>query len=233
MAITTTSIELGWIAATDNIAVTDYKVYKSDDGITYDSGTSVGNVLSYVYPGLTPNTQYWFKITALDAALNESEFSNIKTDSTLAGAYTGAVYKASSDAGIRSSTSQGSSPFIPSSVTTGDILVSVCVSNNVAPQSSSGVPTGWTRLREQLASNMSYNICWKVADAGDVGGSSVLFTWGDAATNRQYSIMHLYEGATSVENIDGNATISSEGRQFTNSNTSSGASHLAVALYLL
>jgi len=83
MAITTTSIELGWIAATDNIAVTDYKVYKSDDGITYDGGTSVGNVLSYVYPGLTPNTQYWFKITALDAALNESEFSNIKTDSTL------------------------------------------------------------------------------------------------------------------------------------------------------
>ena len=84
MAITATTIDLEWTAATDNIAVTDYKVYKSSDGITYDSGTSVGNVLTYTYPGLSPSTQYWFKITALDAALNESSFSDVVTGSTIA-----------------------------------------------------------------------------------------------------------------------------------------------------
>ena len=83
MAITSNSIDLQWTAATDNIGVTSYKVYKSDDGSTYDSGTDVGNVLAYTYPGLSSGTQYWFKITALDAAANESSFSNIVTESTL------------------------------------------------------------------------------------------------------------------------------------------------------
>jgi len=85
MAITNAAIDLAWTAAIDNIAVTDYKVYKSDDGITYDAGTSVGNVLSYTYPGLSSGTQYWFKITALDAALNESNFSEVATATTLGG----------------------------------------------------------------------------------------------------------------------------------------------------
>ena len=85
MAITSSTIDLEWTAATDNIAVTDYKVYKSDDGITYDSGTSVGNILTHTYPGLSSGTQYWFKITALDAALNESNFSEVVTGSTLGG----------------------------------------------------------------------------------------------------------------------------------------------------
>ena len=85
MAITSSTIDLEWTAATDNIAVTDYKVYKSDDGITYDGGTSVGNVLAYTYPGLSSGTQYWFKHTALDAALNESNFSQVATATTLGG----------------------------------------------------------------------------------------------------------------------------------------------------
>ncbi len=83
MAITNNSIDLFWDAATDNVGVTDYKVYKSTDNITYDSGISVGNVLLYTYPGLDPDTNYWFKNTALDLAGNESNFSNIVMDRTL------------------------------------------------------------------------------------------------------------------------------------------------------
>ena len=83
MAITATTIDLEWTAATDNIAVTDYKVYASQNGTTYNSGVSVGNVLLYTYINLTPDTQYWFKIKAFDAAGNESNFSVVQTDSTL------------------------------------------------------------------------------------------------------------------------------------------------------
>ena len=85
MAVTDSTIDLGWSAATDNIAVTDYKVYKSTDDITYDIGTSVGAVLVYTYPGLSSNTLYYFKITALDAAGNESNYSYSVSATTTGG----------------------------------------------------------------------------------------------------------------------------------------------------
>jgi chitodextrinase len=85
MSITSSSIDLAWSAADDNIGVTDYKIYKSGDGVTYDAGTSVGNVTSYTYPGLSAGSQYWFKHTALDAEGNESSFSNVVTATTLGG----------------------------------------------------------------------------------------------------------------------------------------------------
>lgn len=85
MAITNTTIDLQWTASSDNIGVTDYKVYKSTDNITYDAGTSVGNVLAYTYPGLSSGTLYYFKHTALDAALNESLTSDVVSATTLGG----------------------------------------------------------------------------------------------------------------------------------------------------
>ena len=69
---TETTIDLSWTAATDDIAVTGYKVYKD---ATLE--TTLGNVLSYQITGLTASTAYNFTVTALDAAGNESLVSNI------------------------------------------------------------------------------------------------------------------------------------------------------------
>ena len=69
---TDTTADLSWTAATDNTAVTGYKVYK--DAILE---TTLGNVLSYQVTGLTASTAYNFTVTALDAAGNESVASNI------------------------------------------------------------------------------------------------------------------------------------------------------------
>ena len=69
-AKTDTTIDLSWTAATDNIAVTGYKVYK--DGVE----TSLGNVLNYQVTGLTASTAYSFTVKAIDAAGNESIASN-------------------------------------------------------------------------------------------------------------------------------------------------------------
>ena len=80
---TDTTIDLSWTAATDNIAVTGYKVYK--DSILE---TTLGSVLSYQVTGLTASTAYNFTVTALDAAGNESAISNtlaITTDATTGG----------------------------------------------------------------------------------------------------------------------------------------------------
>ncbi|MFI0429529.1 fibronectin type III domain-containing protein, partial [Mariniflexile sp. HMF6888] len=70
-AQTDTTVDLSWAAATDNIAVTGYNVYR--DGVLE---TTLGNVLSYQATGLTASTAYNFTVTALDAAGNESAVSN-------------------------------------------------------------------------------------------------------------------------------------------------------------
>jgi len=66
-----TTVDLSWSGATDNVAVTGYKVYVG--GILE---TTLGNVLNYQVTGLTGSTSYDFNVRALDAAGNESINSN-------------------------------------------------------------------------------------------------------------------------------------------------------------
>ncbi|MBA6314725.1 fibronectin type III domain-containing protein [Cellulophaga baltica] len=77
--ITTTSVNLSWTAATDNIDVVDYEIFQ--DGVAI--GLSSGSVV-FAVNGLTPETTYNFTITALDAAANSSEVSESITVLTLA-----------------------------------------------------------------------------------------------------------------------------------------------------
>jgi hypothetical protein len=61
-----TSVTLAWDAATDNVAVTAYRI--SRDGQVL----STANVLSYRDSTLQPTTTYSYSVHALDAAGNES-----------------------------------------------------------------------------------------------------------------------------------------------------------------
>jgi chitodextrinase len=66
---TTTSVTLGWTAATDNVGVTSYDVLKA--------GTKVGSstTTSYQVTGLTCGTSYSLGVRALDGAGNTSPLS--------------------------------------------------------------------------------------------------------------------------------------------------------------
>ena len=75
--VTETTLDLTWTAATDNFAVTNYKVYQDALEIA-----SLGNVLTYNVTGLTASTAYAFTVTALDSAANESLASNTVTETT-------------------------------------------------------------------------------------------------------------------------------------------------------
>ncbi|QXP52430.1 fibronectin type III domain-containing protein [Cellulophaga sp. HaHa_2_1] len=77
--ITTTSVNLSWTAATDNIDVVDYEIFQ--DGVVI--GLSSGSVV-FAVNGLTPETTYNFTITALDASANSSAVSESITVLTLA-----------------------------------------------------------------------------------------------------------------------------------------------------
>ena len=68
---TDTAVDLSWSGATDNTAVTGYKVFK--DG---SLEATLGTISTYQVTGLTASTSYNFTVKALDAAGNESVASN-------------------------------------------------------------------------------------------------------------------------------------------------------------
>lgn len=70
-AQTDTTSDLNWTGATDNTAVTGYKIFKN--GVLE---ATLGNVSAYTVTGLTASTTYTFTVTALDTASNESTVSN-------------------------------------------------------------------------------------------------------------------------------------------------------------
>ncbi|MFC7682133.1 lytic polysaccharide monooxygenase [Paenibacillus sp. GCM10028914] len=75
---TATSVALSWSAASDNVGVTGYDIYK---GSTL-AGSVAGSVLNYTVNGLTANTAYDFTVKAIDAAGNVSSASNVVTVTT-------------------------------------------------------------------------------------------------------------------------------------------------------
>lgn len=64
--ITDAAADLSWTASTDNVGVTGYKVYNGSTLVTTLTGTS------YTVTGLSAGTSYTFRVTAVDAAGNES-----------------------------------------------------------------------------------------------------------------------------------------------------------------
>lgn len=78
--ITTTSLTLSWTAATDNVAVTGYDVYRNATKINSSPVTST----TYAVTALTASTAYSFYVQARDAAGNVSGNSNTISVTTLA-----------------------------------------------------------------------------------------------------------------------------------------------------
>ena len=75
---TATSVSLSWTAATDNVAVTGYKIYRG--------GTQVGTsaTTSFTNSGLSPSNTYSFTVAAVDAAGNTSAQSTALSAATTA-----------------------------------------------------------------------------------------------------------------------------------------------------
>ena len=64
--VSTTQVNLGWTASTDNVGVTGYRVIR--DGTPVATPTTT----TYQDTNLTPGTTYSYKVSAFDAAGNES-----------------------------------------------------------------------------------------------------------------------------------------------------------------
>ncbi|WP_340067298.1 fibronectin type III domain-containing protein, partial [Ascidiimonas aurantiaca] len=99
--LTATGATLNWNAATDNIGVIGYRVYRNGTVVA-----TLGNVQSYTFTGLSQNTTYTMAVSALDASGNESAASSSLAVTTLAGAPGGApeLYTESSAAALENET---------------------------------------------------------------------------------------------------------------------------------
>ncbi|WP_372792218.1 endonuclease, partial [Lutibacter sp.] len=74
--VTNTTVELNWVASTDNTAVVSYAIYVN--GLAYSTSTTNSVTLS----GLALNTLYNITVYALDAVGNTSVVSNTETITT-------------------------------------------------------------------------------------------------------------------------------------------------------
>ncbi len=91
---TSSGLTLSWDASTDNVGVTGYRIdVATDSSFTnmvsgYDD-LDVGDVLTKDVTGLDPDTTYYGRVRAYDAAENTSSNSNTATGQTLSGGSTG------------------------------------------------------------------------------------------------------------------------------------------------
>lgn len=82
------SATLTWEMATDNIGVTGYKIYYGLDSVSEDGGTytfgamETGDVLEYTVEGLENEVTYYFAMTAVDEAGNESVYYSEEVSAT-------------------------------------------------------------------------------------------------------------------------------------------------------
>jgi regulation of enolase protein 1 (concanavalin A-like superfamily) len=83
-----TQVALAWSAATDNVAVTGYNIFRNGAQI----GTATGT--TYQDSGLAPSTLYSYTVSAYDAAGNQSGNSGTATATTLASTIVGPVITA-------------------------------------------------------------------------------------------------------------------------------------------
>lgn len=77
---TTNTVDLSWVAGTDNVGVTGYVVYK-DSVYEKEVGTTTAQIT-----GLTQGTSYSFTVSSVDAAGNESAQTSPLVIATTAGA---------------------------------------------------------------------------------------------------------------------------------------------------
>ena len=76
--VSTSQINLSWTASTDNVGVTGYRIYRNGSFLATTTSTSYANT------GLTASTSYTYRVSAIDAAGNESAQSSSVSATTQA-----------------------------------------------------------------------------------------------------------------------------------------------------
>src|SRR5262249_13809923 len=84
-AVNGTHVNLSWGAATDNVAVMDYRLERCNGVCTSTGFVKIGTVpaTTFTDSGLAPNTTYSYIVSAEDTSNNLGPYSNVSTVTTL------------------------------------------------------------------------------------------------------------------------------------------------------
>ena len=166
-AVSASQINLSWIASTDNVAVTGYKVFR-------DSVLVAANVTGTTYndTGLSPSTKYSYTVSAFDAAGNNSLPSSAASATTQASDTTPPSVSITSPA--NNATVSGSITVSANASDAGGVTKVEFYLDNVLQTTETTTPFNWS-WNTTLTSNASHNLVVKAYDAaGNIGTSSTV-----------------------------------------------------------
>jgi chitodextrinase len=178
-------IDLVWSAATDNVAVTGYRVYRG--------GTQIANVAttSYADMGLAASTTYSYRVAAQDAAGNVSAQSNaVSATTTVGGGATDTTAPSITITGPTSAASYtSSSATLTSLAGTASDNVGVTQatwSNSLGGSGTASGATSWS-VGSITLQNGANTITVTARDAaGNTGTDSIVVTYGSTANTTYY-----------------------------------------------
>ena len=165
---TSSSTNLSWSAATDNVGVTGYNVYQNNVLAATVTGTT------YSVSGLTASTNYSFYVTAKDAAGNMSQASNTVNVTTLSATAAYCASQGNSVADEKIARVQFGSINNPSTGGTGYTnFTSISTNATRGTSYSISVTPQWTSTtyNEGYAVWIDYNRDGDFADAGELAWS--------------------------------------------------------------
>ncbi len=156
------SVSLSWTASTDNVGVTGYKVYRSAAaGFTPSPSTLIAQSTTTAYTDYVAAGTYYYYVTAVDAAGNESALSNEATGTSQSDTIPPTVSVTSPTAGATVS---------------GTVAVAATATDNVAVASVQFVLDGANYGSALTAA--PYSFSWNSATV-----SSGTHTWASVATD--------------------------------------------------
>ncbi len=150
-ATSSSQINLSWAASTDNVGVTGYKIYRSGTYIATTTGTS------YTNTGLTAATSYSYKVSAIDAAGNESSQCSSVNATTLSAVVTDTTAP-SRPSGLSASASSSSQINLSWTASTDNIAVTGYKIYRAGTYIATSTGTSYTNTGLTASTSYSYNV---------------------------------------------------------------------------
>lgn len=190
-------VMLTWDAARDNVGVTSYKIYRGTRPVktaedSYDLPTiPVGNVKTYPVKNLTNGQLYYFTVTALDAAGNESINYAVEVS----------ALPKSGQSLPQAAVDDGKSPQVKS-VKTEDVITVAVVFEEPVKLPEEHPASAFTI--EKVVDKSRLEVQNAIIDERDTTGETVLLTTAPQETQAEY----LLTAGIEVQDLSGNPIIS-------------------------
>jgi fibronectin type III domain protein/calcineurin-like phosphoesterase family protein len=181
-----TSVHLSWTAATDNVAVTSYGVYRN--------GALIGTASSTGFDDLSaePNTTYQYTVDAVDGMENRSALSAPApaTTPTTPTAFRSASF------GRTTTASNSLTLLAPASIQAGDVMVA---SVDVRALPAITPPAGWTLIRSDANSTvLTMATYYRVVGLAEPAS----YRWGFSLSKAAAGGIVAYTGVDTAAPID-------------------------------